>query len=128
MASPEGATPLKMTSFLWSQIAHNVAKARLQSVSCLKEPSMRVLQNASSEDSMRRATPAACHASCTIRHVKNRWEQSSSSPSHRGQLTTAPGNRRQHMALVFRWRRTSNQPKSQIFSGSRCFHPPDSAG
>ena len=29
MASLEGVTPQKMTSFLWSHIAHNLTKARL---------------------------------------------------------------------------------------------------
>ena len=55
--------PLKMTSFLWSHITHNMAKARLQSVSRLNEPSMRELQNAALEDAMRRAAPVTHHAS-----------------------------------------------------------------
>ena len=113
MASLEGVTPLKMTSFQWSHIAHNVAKAPLQSASCLKEPSIRELQNASSDDATRRATPAARHTSCTIRHVKNNWGQSSSSPAHSGQHITAPGNMR---------RRKSSHPNIRIFSRSRCFY------
>ena len=105
-----------MTPFLWSHIAHNMAKARLQAVSRLKEPSMRVLQNTSSDDATRQATPAARHASCTIGHVKNKWGQSSSSPAHSGQHTTSPGNMRGRMTLVIRRRRKSSQPKIQIFT------------
>ena len=111
-----------MTSFLWSHIAHNVAKAHLQSVSCLKEPSIRELQNASSDDATRRATPAARHASCTIGHVKNKCGQSSSSPAHSGQHMMAPGNMRRRMTLVIKRRRKSSLPKIRIFCGSRCFH------
>ena len=122
MASLERVTPLKMTSFLWIHIAHNVANARLQSCSRLKEPSIRELQNALSNDTMRRATPTARHASCTIGHVKNKCGQSSSSPAHSGQHTTAPGTMRRRMTLVIRKRRKSSKPKIRIFSGSRCFH------
>ena len=122
MASLEGVTPLKMTSFLWIHIAHNVANARLQSCSRLKEPSIRELQNASSDDTTRRATPATRHASCTIGHVKNKCGQSSSSPAHSGQHTSAPGTLRRRMTLVIRRRRKSSQLKIRIFSGSRCFH------
>ena len=112
-----------MTSFLWSKIAHKVANARLQSVSYLNELSLRELQKASSEETTRRATPPPppkCFR--TVKHVKNKWEQSSSSPSHRGHLMTAPGYKQRCMALVIRGRRKSSQPKSQIFSGSRFFH------
>ena len=114
--------PLMMTSFLWSHIAHNMVKTRLQSVSLLTDPSMREFQKALCEDATSRATPAAFHASWTNGHVKNRWEQSSSSPTQRGQLPTAPRTMRQRMALVIRWRRSRSQPKSRIFIGSRCFH------
>ena len=111
-----------MTSFLWIHIAHNVANACLQPCSRLKEPSIRELLNASSDDTTRRATPAACHASCTIGHVKNKCGQSSSSPTHSGQHTSAPGTMRWRMTLVIRRRRKSSQPKIRIFSGIRCFH------
>ena len=114
--------PLKMISSQWSHITHNMAKARIKSISLLNAPSMTELQKASSEDATRRATPAALHASWTIGHVKNRWEQSSSSPAHRGQLMTAPGIMQRRMALVTRRRRKSSQPKSRIFSGSHCFN------
>ena len=119
MALMEGVTPLKMISFLWSHIAHNVAKARHQSFSRLKEPSIRELQNASSNEATRRATPAARYASCTIRHVKNKCGQSSSSPTHSGQHTTAPENMRWRMTLVISRRRKSSQPKIGIFSPTR---------
>ena len=111
-----------MTSFLWIQIARKVVKTRLHAVSRLNELSMKELQNSSSEDAVGRATPEVRHVSCTIGHVKNRWEQSSISPLHKGQFTTAPGTRRWRMALVIRRRRTSSQPKIRIFSGRRCFH------
>ena len=120
-----------MTSFLWSQIAHNVMKARLRSVSSLNEPSMRELQNASSEDSTRRASPAARYASYTKRAREKQVKQSSSSLSHRGQLTTAPTIKRwrmtliikrRRMTLIIRQRRKSSKTKSRIFSGRCCFH------
>ena len=111
-----------MTSFVWIQIAHKVEKTCLHTVSCLNELSMKELQNSSSEDAVRRATPAVGHASSTIGHVKNWWEQSSTSPSHRGQFMAAPGTRRWRVALVIRRRRTSSQQKIRIFDGSRCFH------
>ena len=114
--------PLKMTSFLWIQMAHKVAKTCLHTVSRLNELSMKELQNSSSEDVVRRATPTVRHASWTIGHVKNKWEQSSTSPSHKGQFTAAPGTRRWRMALVIRRRCTSSQSKIQIFNRSRCFH------
>ena len=111
-----------MTSFLWVQIAHKVAKTRLHAVSRLKELSMKELQNSSSEDTVGRAGPEVRHASCTIGHVKNRWEQSSISPSHKGQFVIAPGTKQWRMALVIRRRRTSSQPKIRIFSGRHCLH------
>ena len=118
----ERVTPLKMTSFLWIYIAHNVAKARLQSTSRLKEPSIRELQNASSDVATRRATPATRHSSCIIRHVKNNWGQSLSSPAHSGQHITALENLRRRMTLVIRRRRKSSHPSIRIFSRSGCFY------
>ena len=117
MASPDGEMPLKMTSFLWIQIAHRVAKIHLQSASRLNEPPNKELQNVSSEVTESRATAAPHHASWANGHWKKRWEQSSGPPPQRGQLTGESGNMRCRATRVMRRRRRRSHLKIRIFKG-----------
>ena len=117
MASPDGEMPLKMTSFLWIQIAHWAVKIRLQSASRLKEPPNKELQNVSSEVTESRATAAPRHASWANGHWKKRRELSSGPLPQRGQLTGESGNMRCRATRVMRRRRRRSHPKIRIFKG-----------
>ena len=76
-----------MTSFLWVQRDHNVAKIVCHSASRRNGPLPSDRQNASSNDTTRRPTLAACHTAWARGHTKNKCEQSSTTPTHSGHST-----------------------------------------
>ena len=111
-----------MTSFLWAQRDHSAAKIVCHSVSRRNGLSSSDRQNATSDDTLRRPTLAACHTAWARGHAKNKCEQSSTVPSHSGHSTGEFGTIRCRSALVIKRCRARSQAKTLIFKGRRRFH------
>ena len=122
MTSTEGVRPLKMTSFLWVKRDHNVEKIVCHSASRRNGLSPSNCQNASSDDTARRLTLAACHTAWARGQAKNKCEQSSTAPAHSGHSTGEFWTIRCRSALVIRRRSARSKAKTLIFKGRWCFH------
>ena len=122
IASADGARPLNMTSFLWIQMDHNVAKIVCHSSPRRNVPPPRDRQNASPEFTTRWPTPVASHTVWAKGQTKNKCGQSSTAPAHSGHSAGASGTMRCNLDLVIRRRRNKSQANTLIFRGRRRFH------
>ena len=122
IASADGARPLNMTSFLWIQMDHNVAKIVCHSSPRRHVPLPRDRQNASSEFTTRWPTPVASHTVWAKGQTKNKCGQSSTALAHSGHSAGASGTMRCNLDLVIRRRGNKSQANTFIFRGRRRFH------
>ena len=111
-----------MISFLWVHRDQSVAKIVCQSVSQRNVPPLRDCQNASSEVTTRRSTPASCHTAWARGQVKDRCEQSSTALAHNEHSTGESGTMRCRRDLIIRRCRSKSQANTLIFRGRRRFH------
>ena len=122
IASADGERPLNMTSFLWIQRDHSVAKIVCHSTSRRNVPPPRDRKNASSEVATRQSTPVSCHTVWAKGQTKNKCWQSSTTLTHIGHSTAAFGTIRCSQDLVISRRRSRSQANTLIFRGRCRFH------